>query len=171
MDNDLIIREASTDEISVIGFIAQQVWPVAYRQILSSNQLDYMLQLFYSPDSLREQMVVKGHHFLLAELEEEAVGFASFSDTESEGVYKIHKLYVLPGYQHKGIGKALIDAIATEVRTNQGTALRLNVNRNNTATLFYDKNGFSVVGQEDINIGQGYFMNDFIMEKKINNPS
>ena len=171
MDNALIIREASTDDIGVIGYLAQQVWPVAYRNILSPDQLNYMLQLFYSPESLREQMVDKGHHFLLAELDEEAVGFASFSKTDIDGVYKIHKLYVLSACQHKGIGKALIDSISSEVQTRKGSALRLNVNRNNTATRFYDKNGFKIVGQEDINIGQGFFMNDFIMEKKINSLS
>lgn len=163
MDNDLIIRDASTDDISVIGFIAQQVWPVAYKQILSTDQLDYMLQLFYSPDSLREQMVVKGHHFLLAELEEEAVGFASFSDTETEGVFKLHKLYILPGYQHKGIGKALIDAVFDEVKSRNGKRIQLNVNRNNTARYFYEKIGFIIIVEEDVYIGNNYYMNDYIM--------
>ncbi len=48
-----------------------------------------------------------------------------------------------------------------------GTALQLNVNRSNKARFFYEKLGFNVVREEDIDIGNNYFMNDFVMEKKV----
>ena len=166
MESELEIRMADTEDINTIGYLAQQIWPVTYNEILTSAQLDYMLRIFYSPDALKEQMD-KQQQFLIAELEEDPVGFASYSSVEDEGVYKIHKLYVLPELHGKGLGKALLDFITEEIISLGATTLRLNMNRNNPAKNFYEKNGFTIVKEEDIDIGNDYFMNDYVLEKKL----
>src|SRR6478609_5995119 len=97
MDNELVIRYADVDDINTIGFLAQQIWPEAYGSILKPEQISYMLKLFYSPDSLMSQMKKQKHSFVLAELEEEPVGFASFGALDKTGLFKLHKLYVLTG--------------------------------------------------------------------------
>jgi len=163
MDETLLIRPAAPDDINSIGFLAQQIWPDAYREILSPEQLTYMMKLFYSPDSLLKQMTDDQHRFLIVEQEEEAIGFASWGPA-GPGIFKLHKLYVLPGGQGKGIGRAILLFIFDVLRSEGAAALRLNVNRHNKARLFYEKLGFKVIGKEDIDIGGGYFMNDFIME-------
>ncbi|MGZ5255442.1 MAG: GNAT family N-acetyltransferase, partial [Flavitalea sp.] len=145
MENELIIREGDLEDINTIGFIAQQVWPVAYREILTPEQLRYMLKLFYSPEALKKQMITDHHHFLIAELEEEPVGFASFSQLDESGIYKLHKLYVNTTLQSKGVGKALLESVLEEVKQREGTELHLNVNRNNKALGFYKKSGFTVL--------------------------
>jgi GNAT superfamily N-acetyltransferase len=167
MENELEIRFADTEDINTIGYLAQQIWPVTYGDILSAPQMDYMLNLFYNPASLREQMQEKKHRFLIAEIEEQPVGFASYSATEDAGVFKLHKLYVDTSIQGKGIGKALINFVLEEMKELRGRTLILNVNRHNRAKNFYERLGFAVTGEADVNIGQGYFMNDYIMEKKI----
>ena len=116
MDNELVIRFADVDDINTIGFLAQQIWPSAYGAILKQEQISYMLNLFYSPDALMDQMKKLKHSFVLAELEEEPVGFASFGALDKNGLYKLHKLYVLPGKQGKGLGKALLDFIIEEIK-------------------------------------------------------
>ena len=124
-----------------------------------------MLNLFYSPASLRKQMVEEQHQFLIVEQdEEEAIGFASWSPAAEPGVYKLHKLYVLPGQQGKGLGRALLQYIFEAIKPEGATTLRLNVNRYNKARQFYEKMGFSVVKEEDVAIGNNYFMNDYVME-------
>ena len=164
MDNELLIREAGEEEINTIGFLAQQIWPEAYKDILNPAQLKYMMDLFYSPASLKEQIRKKAHKFLLTELEEEPVGFASYSPSDSIQSYKLHKLYVLSQIQGKGIGKAIIDFIVDDIRRSNASSLILNVNRYNKARSFYEKLGFKVIGEEDVDIGNGYFMNDYVME-------
>jgi len=67
----------------------------------------------------------------------------------------------------KGAGKKLIEYIILAIKKAGATALQLNVNRMNAAKIFYEKLGFTVLYEEDIAIGNGYFMNDYIMEKKI----
>ena len=164
MEQELAIRQADLDDINTIGFLAQQIWPQAYGQILSKEQLAYMLHLIYNPAALKDQMLKQHHSFLVAELDEEPVGFASFSKTGRAGVYKLHKLYVRTDIQGKGLGKALINAVLEDIRALNASALHLNVNRHNKAKQFYERFGFRVIGEEDIDIGSGYFMNDYVME-------
>ena len=167
MGTTLSIRPAGPEDINTIGFLAQQIWPGAYGNIISPAQLDYMLRLFYSPAALQRQMQEEDQHFLLAEEEEEALGFASYSKTKEASVYKLNKLYVLPGMQGKGLGNALLDFICGEIRPLGARIIRLNVNRHNKARQFYEKMGFSVKREEDLDIGNNYFMNDYVMEKDI----
>jgi ribosomal protein S18 acetylase RimI-like enzyme len=167
MNDELVIRSADIDDIATIGYLAQQIWPGTYGAILSSEQLQYMMDLIYSPDSLQQQMVKHKHIFLLAELEEEPVGFASYSPLKEAGVYKLHKLYVHPKTQGKGLGKALVDFIIEQLPTPGATSLLLNVNRHNKAKQFYEKLGFEVIREENVDIGHDYFMNDYVMEKKL----
>jgi RsiW-degrading membrane proteinase PrsW (M82 family)/ribosomal protein S18 acetylase RimI-like enzyme len=166
-DTGIFIRPADLEDINTIGFLAQQIWPGTYSDILSPDQLRYMLTLFYSPVALRRQIVEDQHSFLIVEEEDAPVGFASWSTGDGPGVYKLHKLYVLPGRQGKGLGKAMLNFIFEDIAPSGARALRLNVNRNNKARRFYEKIGFSVIGEEDIDIGNNYFMNDYIMEMQL----
>lgn len=168
MTDELIsIRPAEPDDINTIGFLAQQIWPVAYDGIVPPDQLQYMLNLFYSPSALRKQMIEERHQFLLVEQGAEAIGFASWSATQEPGVFKLHKLYVLPGQQGKGLGRSMLQFIFGVIGPEGATILRLNVNRFNKARQFYEKLGFRVIGEEDVAIGNNYFMIDYMMEAAV----
>jgi diamine N-acetyltransferase len=164
MDKTLLIRPADLDDINIIGFLAQQIWPDTYGDILSAEQMKYMLKQIYSPRALRRQMVNEHQQFLIVEQAEEPIGFASWCAMPIPGVYKLHKLYVLPGRQGKGLGRTLLQFIFEAIRPDGAGKLRLNVNRYNKARQFYERMGFTVIGEEDIDIGHGYFMNDYVME-------
>lgn len=160
----LIIRKADINDIPVINALARSIWPKAYQHILSASQIEYMLHLFYHPDALKEQM--KTHHFIIAELGE-PIGFASYAASEQPGVYKLHKLYIKTDIQWKGLGKMLVNYILQQLKIIGASALDLNVNRHNKARLFYEKLGFLVIRNEDIDIGNGYQMNDYVMRLDI----
>ena len=144
-----------------------QVWPQTYTPILGNRQVDYMIDLFYAPEELQKQMEQSGHRFIICYHDREPVAFASWSETEPL-IYKLHKIYILPGQQGKGIGRYMIGHIVSEIRSKGATALRLNVNRYNyPAKTFYEKTGFKHFKEEDINIGNGYFMNDHVFSLSI----
>src|ERR1700761_7559839 len=90
-DEPISIRPADLDDINTIGFLAQQIWPSTYGDILSAEQLGYMMNLFYSPASLRRQMLDDRHQFVVVEEDDEAIGFASWGFTGEPGLYKLHK--------------------------------------------------------------------------------
>ncbi|HPG12152.1 MAG TPA: GNAT family N-acetyltransferase [Chitinophagaceae bacterium] len=160
-----VIKAADTSDVSLIRNLALQIWPPTYSHILSPEQIEYMLDMMYSESSLKEQMQ-KGSHFVLVYTENEPVGFAAYIKT-GNNLYKLDKIYVLSEQQGKGIGKQMIDHV-TDIIKNQGaTALQLQVNRNNKARQFYEKLGFSVLYEKDFPIGNGFVMDDYVMEKKL----
>lgn len=81
-----------------------------------------------------------------------------------EGMTKLHKIYVLPEAQGKGIGKALMEEVIAKAKNKGQLALSLNVNRENKAVAYYKSLGFKIIKTEDILIGNGFFMNDYVME-------
>lgn len=161
---NIVIRKATKDDIPIIHALAHATWPTAYNEILSPDQLNYMLEQIYSGTSLQNQFD-NNHQFLIAEENKKAVAFASYSKLK-DGIFKLQKIYALPAEQGKGIGKILINHIIQKIKHEGATALLLNVNRNNKAKQVYEHLGFKVISEEDIDIGNGYFMNDYIMEKK-----
>lgn len=161
----LIITRATFDNIAQIQDIVRKTWPIAYTSILGQEQVSYMLDKFYNTASLSDQ-IKKGHIFFIAAKDHEAIGFASFSKID-QNIFRLQKLYVLPHKQQTGAGKALLQKIEKEAKSIGAEKLRLNVNRKNSAKSFYEKNGFAVIEQADIDIGNGYFMNDYIMEKQL----
>lgn len=163
--SELTIRPATVDDIPLIKNIALRTWPEAYIALLGEEQVDYMLHKFYTPSSLSEQMK-NNHYFFLALKDNAAIGFASFSNVNGN-IYKIQKLYVLPTEQKTGAGKALLQKVETAAKSMGAAKLQLNVNRKNIARIFYEKNGFVIIREEDIDIDNGFFMNDYIMEKDL----
>jgi diamine N-acetyltransferase len=166
--NMIQIENNQDQQFTDIRAIAKEVWPVAYGAILSEAQLEYMMEMMYSVSSLQEQANAKKHRFILAKEGETVLGFASFEfNYGKKSKTKIHKIYILTTEQGKGIGKQLIGFIANEAKQRHQKALILNVNKNNKAIRFYESIGFTISFEEVINIGSGYVMDDYVMEKSI----
>lgn len=158
------IRKATEEDITAITELAEKIWWPTYRNIISEEQISFMLKDMYSEESLKKQLV-SGVDFILAEKENLAVAFAGFSLIEPE-VYKLHKLYVLPSEQGNGTGKNLIEYIADWAREQGGKILELNVNRGNSASEFYKKVGFEIYRTVDISYHH-FILNDYIMRKDL----
>lgn len=162
------IKKNTDGNFTSIRAIAEEVWPIAYGKILSQAQLDYMMEMMYSVPSLQRQANEKSNRFILATENEIPVGFAAYEfNYNKKPKTKIHKIYVLSNQQGKGNGKALMDFIANEAKARHQKGLILNVNRNNIAIRFYESIGFSITNEEVIDIGGGYVMDDYVMEKSI----
>jgi diamine N-acetyltransferase len=160
------IRLANENDLTTVEQLAREIWPVAYNGIVPPQQLEYMLNLIYNNAALRDQLQNQQHTFLMVEQDGKPVGFASYS-TVAPGVSKLHKLYVHQSTQGQGIGKQLIDHIIAQLQSQSVHTLRLNVNRYNKARFFYEKLGFVIMKEEDVDIGSGYYMIDYVMEKSL----
>lgn len=158
------IRKATPADIGMIRELTFKVWPQTYAPILSQDKIDYMLDLMYSPASLQRQMN-NGSQFIIVYENNEPVGFAAYLE-KYPSVFKLDKIYILPSQQGKGTGRFVIDHIIDEIKQRGATALQLQVNRDNKAKSFYEKLGFVEIDYQDFDIGNGYFMNDYVMEKK-----
>ena len=160
------IRAATLDDIAVIHRLADEIWWEAYKNVISDEQIGFMLQDIYSEQALKEQLD-EGIQFLIAEQDDKPAGFAAFSLTgPAEKIFKLHKLYVLPSEQGKGMGTMLISRVEELIRQQHGSVLELNVNRNNPALGFYEKSGFEICDTVDIPYYR-FTLNDYIMRKSL----
>lgn len=163
------IIKAGSGDLKTIRHIATTAWGNTYKEILSPAQSGYMLNMMYSDESLLAQ-IKNGHQFILisTDLISDYVGFVSFEfDYQGSNKTKIHKLYVLPDYQGTGLGRLLIEHVLSVSVHCGNTSLSLNMNRYNQSFGFYQRLGFFITGEEDIDIGNGYLMEDYILEKEI----
>lgn len=163
----IVLRKAKEQDLAIITNLAEEIWPVTYGNYLSAEQIRYMLDKMYNKGELLLQMK-KGHTFLIATEDDEDgkdIGFVSFSVYKPEAYsYKLHKLYVLPEKHGQGVGKILVNEVISSVKRLGGKTLQLNVNRNNNAKNFYEKMGFKIKETIDLDIGNGFLMNDYVME-------
>ncbi|WP_337040697.1 GNAT family N-acetyltransferase [Emticicia sp. 17c] len=165
---NLNYRLATIEDIDTIREIAQKTWFTTYEPILGKEQPQFMFDLIYSHEALAEQMNA-GQTFIIQYIveEEQAVAFASYSVKDAtDGIYKLNKIYLNPSFQGGGLGKKLLTEVEQQVKKLGGNWLDLNVNRYNKARFFYEKVGFVIIAEEDIPIGD-YFMNDYVMRKKL----
>ena len=162
------IRKATLEDIPVITSMAEVVFPDTYREILLPEQIVYMMQWMYSAESLYRQMMGEGHIYYIAYRHNEAAGYLSIQP-EGEDVFHLQKLYVLPTYQGMHLGRVLFDYAIKAIKELHPAPckMRLNVNRLNKALTFYEKMGMTKVDEGDFPIGNGYYMNDYIMGLEI----
>lgn len=162
------IVEATTDHIYNIQVLSNVIWPATFSNILSQEQISYMMDMMYSTSSLEKQMNELHHHYLLAEEDGEYLGYLSYElNYKGTPITKIHKIYVLPSIQGKGVGRLFIDAVSKLALKNNNTLLSLNVNRYNKAIDFYKRMGFDFFTSENIDIGNGFLMEDYVMNKDL----
>ena len=165
---DYIIIEASKSDIRQIQNLSDIAFRSTYKDILSAEQMEYMMYWMYSSESLQNQFE-QGHRYFIAYLEDTPVGYASLQPEGADDgvqVFHLQKLYVLPSEQGCGLGRMLFEraaGLALESAKGQVARLELNVNRSNPAVDFYKHLGLKILRQGGFPIGCGFYMNDYIM--------
>jgi GNAT superfamily N-acetyltransferase len=159
------LRKAKETDLHIIQTIGTATYGPTYTALLGQEQVDYMLNKFYSIAALTQQLM-EGHVFIIAGQAGKDLAFASYSSFEAQDhpAVKLHKLYVLPEAHGMGLGKLLINEVRDKALETGAKGLVLNVNRYNKALDFYIKAGFKIKETVDIEIGNGFFMNDYILE-------
>ena len=162
------IRQASAQDIPLVHRLAKQVFFSTYEPLQPKEKVAYLFSIMYSEAALTEQMEKKNHVFLLVEDVSGYLGYASYElNYKESGKIKIHKIYVMPNAQGKGVGREIIDSIADIASHNKVEILVLDVYRHNPAIHFYEKLGFKKVGEQVTEVGNGFVMDDFVMEMDV----
>lgn len=160
-EKHLKLTAASESDIPLIARLAVQIWNDHYIPIIGKEQVDYMLKLMYSSESLKEQMTQKKHLFFLVMTDQTVSGFVSLHE-EKKDEWFLNKFYILQNQSRHGLGGNVLKELHRLLKPKKIT---LTVNRQNFKSInFYFKNGFIINRVEDFDIRQGYIMNDFVME-------
>ena len=171
----ITVQKAEHKDLRTIHDMAQVVFRHTYKEILSPEQMEYMMELMYSMPNLEKQ-IEEGHHYYLAYHEGQPCGYVSVqyegTDTGGIEVFHLHKIYVMPEHQGKNAGITLFHTIMEHVRMASGSKparIELNVNKYNKAVGFYQHLGMRVLLEEDFPIGNGFYKTDYIMGIDVDN--
>lgn len=163
------IRKARKDDLLTIQDMAQVVFRQTYKDILSPEQMEYMIEMMYSMPNLLQQLA-DGHHYYIAWEDDIPCGYVSVQyegdDPEGISIFHLHKIYVMPASQGHGTGLLLFETVLKHVRDSidgKPARIELNVNKHNKAVGFYRHLGMRILLEEDFPIGNGFYKTDYIM--------
>ena len=164
------IDPATAAHLAEISALAAVIWRAHYPGIITPAQIDYMLARMYDVAVLRRELD-SGVAWFRALVDGELRGFASVGSTGIPTEFKLHKLYVHPGWQRRGLGSALLQECESTARTRGATTLVLNVNKRNAVALAaYRRRGFTIRESIVADIGGGFVMDDYVMAKLLPAP-
>lgn len=160
----MITRIATIADVQRIREIAEITWPVTYSDIITTQQIDFMLNWMYDTTTITNAINSSNQDFIVLIEDGKTIGFSGIEHSfDNQLITRIHKLYVLPDKQGLGCGKALLNFVKSEAKKNESTILHLNVNKQNPAVQFYFKFGFEIEKEVVLDIGNGFVMDDYIM--------
>ena len=169
MKNIELERVETQKQIDILCDIAPKVWHETFDSILPEGQTDYMIDKFQSDHAVKDQMANQNYRYYLANLDGEYAGFVGFAPhyQGQEEMY-LSKVYLLAEYRHQGVVRAMFDLVEEETKKEGLSKIRLTVNKKNThAEKVYEHYGYQTVEAVESDIGNGYVMDDYIMEKAI----
>ena len=165
MDGLRVIPVSNIELVYSLSAIADDIWHEHFTPIIGEAQVDYMLDKFLSPDALTEQ-INSGYQYYIFSFEYTFAGFAGIH--KENGKLFLSKLYVHKDFRRKGIASYMFNQFIELCKKHNLDKIWLTCNRNNTNTLnVYKHWGFKKVREEVADIGNGFVMDDYIMEYKI----
>jgi RimJ/RimL family protein N-acetyltransferase len=157
------------NDIKIIETLADIIWNEYFTPIIGKAQVDYMLDKFQSEESITEQ-IKQGFLYFLIQSDNKFIGYLGVLPKGDELL--LSKLYILSSGRQKGYGKEALNFIKHLALQKKLNKITLTVNKYNTDTIrIYEKSGFKTINSIVKNIGNGFVMDDYIMEKKINDKN
>ena len=169
--NTDIIPVATAGQIQTVANLARDIWTGHYTPIIGRAQVDYMLDRFQSVPAIASQ-IAQGCDYVLIQHAGDAMGYlALIPDSESHALM-ISKIYVLPAARGLGLGCRLMAYAENQARQRNLDTLWLTVNKHNAGSIaWYRKRGFIQVRELVQEIGNGFVMDDYRMEKVLQGAS
>lgn len=158
--------KATEKDIPLIQELARRSWENAYAKILSGEQMEYMLGTMYSHDEISAHLQNPEYHYylILDENNDSFEGFIGYEHGYEEGTTKLHRIYLVPESKGKGFGKNALKFLKQEVQERGDRRIILNVNKFNSAKNFYESQGYRIYDEGVFDIGNNFFMDDYLME-------
>ncbi|PAF32665.1 GNAT family N-acetyltransferase [Paenibacillus sp. 7516] len=164
--NLIFPKVITPEEIAELSRLAAEIWQEYYVSIITLEQIDYMIQQYQSVSAVTEQIHEQGYEYYFIQRDDAPVGYISVK-VEEDRMF-LSKFYI--GKKHRGQGYAsLAFAFLEQQCIERGINLIwLTVNRHNESSIaVYEKKGFRTVREQVADIGNGFVMDDFVMEKAI----
>lgn len=168
MTHDARIEPVTEIDFATIAKLGETIWRSHYAKIISMAQIDYMLAGRYAPEKLRRYLNANDCWLDLLKVSGDAVGYCSYARTTKPNEMKLEQLYLLSEQRGKGLGGLMLRHVEAQAHQRGLGILVLTVNKQNTESIaIYRKAGFVVREEAVFDIGNGYVMDDYVMEKML----
>lgn len=159
-------HQVNEKNVHWIPELANEIWNDTYTEIISKEQIEYMLNKMYEEKTILEN-IENGEHWEILKADNVPVGYIHYKAEENK-VF-LSKIYLKQDEKYKGLGQLMLNHIIKFALQENKTSIYLTVNKENKKAIrFYKKNGFKNIREEKFDIGEGYIMDDFIFEKELN---
>lgn len=156
----------SEKDIKELASIANEVWHQHFATILTLDQIDYMVEKFQSEHAMTKQINSDGYEYYFLQLDGKNIGYTGIREDEDK--LFLSKLYILKEYRGNGYSSRAFEFLQSICKERGLHAIWLTVNRYNDHTIeVYKKKGFKILRTQVADIGNGYVMDDYIMEKDL----
>lgn len=161
----MFIKALTENQLDTVDALASEIWHEHYEPIIGKPQVDYMLEKFQSKPVMKEQ-IKKGYIYYLVEEDGRNIGYIGIQPKEDE--LFLSKLYIKSSERGKGHGKKAVQFLECLAREKKLKKISLTVYKDNVKSIAaYEKMGFKNLGSIVMDIGGGFIMDDFKMEKNI----
>ena len=153
-------------DFGTLALLGQTIWLAHYTKIISVEQINYMLAGRYTPQELRKYLASDDRWLDLLSVGSRHVGYCSYARTATAGGMKLEQLYLLQRFQGRGLGGFMLRHVEDRTRGFGLKVLSLQVNKHNVdAIAVYRKAGFTLRAEAVFDIGNGFVMDDYVMQK------
>lgn len=164
--NPTIVPIITKEQIKLLADTAKEIWEEHFTPIIGADQVAYMIDRFQSYSALTEAITCGGYQYYFFEWDGEIAGYTGIHPEENS--LFLSKLYVKKEFRGKRIASFGIDFLIRLAQKERLHKIWLTCNRYNENTLnVYRHLGFQIVREEDNDIGNGFYMNDYILEKLV----
>ncbi len=161
-----IVRVATVEQIALTAKLAAEIWREHYTAIIGTEQVNYMLARFQSVEAITGKIDSGELIYFLIHYHKQAAGYFAVQIRKDE-VF-LSKLYILAAQRHRGLARTALNFIKNITAENCLNRISLTINKNNHDSLaVYERMGFKLAGEAINDIGNGFFMDDFILELKL----
>ncbi|GIP32806.1 GNAT family N-acetyltransferase [Paenibacillus sp. J2TS4] len=162
----VITRVETEEEVELLAQLASKIWNEYYISILSKEQIDYMLSKFQSVQAIAGQMNNQGYEYYLMNAYGSHIGYLAIK--QEEGKMFLSKFYIQQEHRGKGYASQAMEWLVRICKDRRLGVIWLTANRHNHAAIaVYEKKGFRTVRTQVADIGNGFVMDDKVMEKKV----
>jgi ribosomal protein S18 acetylase RimI-like enzyme len=153
-------------DFKTIAELAKEIWTEHYTSIIGTDQVNYMLDKFQSETAIQHQIKIDKYNYHIISNKQKPVGYLAFK-TEKNALF-LSKIYISKGARGQGLGKLAMNFIEKQAKQSKCKKIYLTVNKQNINSIkAYQKIGFKTIEALVMDIGNGFVMDDYKMEKAI----
>ena len=158
---DFRFLETSNDFRQLEPFAAS-IWEHHYTPIIGADQVAFMLNKYQSAQAMFDQFSA-GYKYAVVISGGQKAGYFAYDGKAEKEVF-ISKLYIHKDFRRRGLGRRILDFISKEARVLGCKAMTLSVNKDNSNSIqFYIAYGFQAIKAQKVAIGEGFYMDDYVM--------